>query len=110
MLNKNSEILVYVKKVLNKFTGSTIKRRGWFEHFEHVFLFELVQVLYQEVSVTFKKTSLTFYFVIQKLDDGLPSIYYELLLAILPFLHKGSHYLAQEIFKFLFFDTSFWKR
>jgi len=94
MVKKNSEVLVYVKKMLNKFTSSSISRRsGWFEHFEHLFLFEFVQMIYQE-----------------KVENDFPSIYFELLISMLPFLHKNSHFLAEEILKILFFDTSFWKK
>ena len=49
MINKNSEILVYIKKMLNKFTSTNARRVAWFEHFEHVFIFELIQVINQEV-------------------------------------------------------------
>ncbi|CAF0756663.1 unnamed protein product [Adineta ricciae] len=93
MLTKNSEIVVYVKKMLNKLTSNSIRKVPWFEQFEHGFLFQFVQILYQEKS-----------------DQDLPSIYYEILLALLPSLLKGYHFLAQETFKLIFFDLSYWKR
>jgi hypothetical protein len=57
MLTKNSEIVVYIKKMLNKLTASATRKTPWFEQFEHVFLFQFIQVINQEVSLqknTFK--------------------------------------------------------
>ncbi|CAF3346867.1 unnamed protein product [Rotaria sp. Silwood1] len=93
MLTKDSEIVVYIKKMLNKLTSSGARKISWFEQFEHIFLFQFIQVINQEKS-----------------SDDLPSIYYEILLSLLSSLLKGYHYLAQEILKFILFDISFWKR
>lgn len=49
MVHTESEVLVYVKKMLTKFTASVSRRVPWFEHFEHVFLFEFIRVIEQEV-------------------------------------------------------------
>ena len=73
MLTKNSEIVVYIKKILNKLTSSITRQIPWFEQFEHIFLFEFIQVINQEV----------------KSDHDLPSIYYEILLSLLPSLLKS---------------------
>jgi hypothetical protein len=51
MLNKDSEILVYIKKILHKFASSTSRITPWFEQFEHVFLFQFIQVIHQEVNL-----------------------------------------------------------
>ncbi|CAF3655986.1 unnamed protein product [Adineta steineri] len=93
MLTKNSEIVVYIKNMLNKLTSTRTRKTPWFEQFEHIFLFQFIQVIKQE-----------------KFENDLPSVYYEILLSLLPSLLKGYHYLAQEIFKFVFFDLSYWKR
>ncbi|CAF2858976.1 unnamed protein product [Rotaria sp. Silwood2] len=93
MLTKDSEIVVYIKKMLNKLTSSVTRKIPWFEQFEHIFLFQFIQVINQEKST-----------------EDLPSIYYEILFSLLSSLLKGYHYLAQEILKFVLFDLSFWKR
>jgi len=49
MLTKDSEIVVYIKKILNKLTSTITRKVPWFEQYEHVFLFEFIQVIYQEV-------------------------------------------------------------
>jgi hypothetical protein len=49
MLTKNSEIVVYIKKIVNKLTSSSTRRTPWFEQFEHVFLFQFIYVINQEV-------------------------------------------------------------
>ncbi|CAF1214756.1 unnamed protein product [Rotaria magnacalcarata] len=112
MLTKDSEIVVYIKKMLNKLTSSVTRKTPWFEQYEHIFLFHFVQIIHQEVNLKIKHllikqtTSTSF----QKSTHDLPSIYYEILLTLLPSLLKGYHYLAQEILKFVLFDLSFWKR
>lgn len=37
--------------MLNKLSSSVIRKTAWFEQFEHVFLFHLVQVIHQEVII-----------------------------------------------------------
>jgi len=49
MLTKDSEIVVYIKKILNKLTSTITRKIPWFEQFEHIFLFEFIQVIHQEV-------------------------------------------------------------
>jgi hypothetical protein len=49
MLTKDSEIVVYIKKILNKLTSPITRKVPWFEQYEHIFLFEFIQVIYQEV-------------------------------------------------------------
>ena len=51
MLTRNSEIVVYIKKMLNKLTSSVTRKTPWFEQFEHVFLFQFIQVIDQEVNL-----------------------------------------------------------
>ncbi|UJR33978.1 hypothetical protein I4U23_021394 [Adineta vaga] len=93
MLTKNSEIVVYMKKILTKLTSNPTRKVPWFEQFEHIFLFQFIQIINQE-----------------KFNNDLPSTYYEILLSLLPSLFKGYHYLAQEALKLVFFDISYWKR
>lgn len=49
MLTKASEIIVYMKNIRNKFMSNTTRQIPWFEQFEHVFLFEFIQIIHQEV-------------------------------------------------------------
>jgi hypothetical protein len=49
MLTKDSEIVVYLKNISNKLTSTSTRQIPWFEQFEHVFLFEFIQVIHQEV-------------------------------------------------------------
>lgn len=49
MLTKNSEIVVYMKKNLNKLTSTNTRKASWFEQFEHVFIFEFIQIIHCEV-------------------------------------------------------------
>lgn len=51
MLTKASEIVVYMKNILNKLTSTTTRKTPWFEQFEHIFLFEFIQVIHQEVGL-----------------------------------------------------------
>ncbi|CAF5138795.1 unnamed protein product, partial [Rotaria magnacalcarata] len=48
MLTKDSEIVVYIKKMLNKLTSSVTRKTPWFEQYEHIFLFHFVQIIHQE--------------------------------------------------------------
>lgn len=50
MLTKDSEIVVYMKNILNKLTSTNTRKIPWFEQFEHVFLFEFIHVIHQEVN------------------------------------------------------------
>lgn len=49
MLTKASEILVYMKNIPKKLMSTTNRQVPWLEQFEHVFLFEFIQVIHQEV-------------------------------------------------------------
>lgn len=49
MLTKNSEIIVYIKNIFNKFIST--RKIPWFEQFEHIFLFEFIQIIHQEVKI-----------------------------------------------------------
>jgi len=51
MLTKNSEIVVYIKKILNKLTSTNTRKVPWFEQFEHVFIFEFIQIIHCEVKI-----------------------------------------------------------
>jgi hypothetical protein len=54
MLTKDSEIVVYMKNILNKLTSTITRKIPWFEQYEHVFLFEFIQVIHQEVNFRLK--------------------------------------------------------
>jgi hypothetical protein len=49
MLTRDSEIVVYMKKILKKLTSTITRKTPWFEQYEHVFLFEFIYVIHQEV-------------------------------------------------------------
>lgn len=49
MLTNASEIIVYMKNIRSKFMSTTNRQIPWLEQFEHVFLFEFIQVIHQEV-------------------------------------------------------------
>ena len=55
MLTKDSEIVVYIKKMLNKLTLSVRHTIPWFEQFEHIFLFQFIHIINQEVIIEQKK-------------------------------------------------------
>ncbi|CAF0927499.1 unnamed protein product [Didymodactylos carnosus] len=79
-----------ISKYLVKLSSASAKFVSWFERFEHIFIFYLMQTLSQE--------------------HELSSTYYEVLFLMMSHLLHGHYYLAQEILKLILADKAYWKK